>query len=66
MKLKINGEEKSINGEITVSNLLSLLNIDSSKIVVEVNLSIIDKNEYNNFSLKNGDVLEIIRFMGGG
>ena len=34
--------------------------------VVECNEEIIHKEDYENYMLKDGDIIEIVQFMGGG
>lgn len=66
MRLIINGiEHNSINAR-TVSELLKELGIDAQRIAVEVNREIVRKASYHEFYLKNGDVIEIVNFVGGG
>jgi len=66
MKIIINGEEKEVINSSSVQYLLTTLDIESAAVVVELNQSVLDKKDYKNNILKNGDKLEIIRFMGGG
>ena len=66
MKILVNGEEKSFKENSTVFDMLKELNLNSSGIVVEKNLQIIKKEDYQNTPLKDDDKFEIIRFMGGG
>ncbi|MBS4534522.1 sulfur carrier protein ThiS [Clostridium sp. D2Q-14] len=62
----VNGKEMDFNKEITVSELLKELDINPNKVVVEVNLNIIDKNKYDKRKLDSNSEVEIIRFVGGG
>ncbi|MHC1685721.1 MAG: sulfur carrier protein ThiS [Clostridiaceae bacterium] len=62
----INGKEYSFKQEITISELLEKLNLDESKVVVELNFDIIDKALYKTVKLKEKDSLEVISFVGGG
>ena len=39
---------------------------DKRRIAAEVNLEIIDKEHYDSVMLKEGDIVEIVSFMGGG
>lgn len=66
MKIRLNGELREIEDGITISYLLRTLNLSELNIAVELNLDIIDKNEYTKFRLKDGDSVEIISFVGGG
>lgn len=66
MKLKINGKAFDISQPKTVFELLSELKIDSQRVAVEVNLSIIKKADYSTCLLNDGDMVEIVNFVGGG
>lgn len=51
---------------ITIEEILKELNINKDKVVVEVDLNIISKDEFNTFKLFTNSKVEIIRFVGGG
>ena len=63
--LKINGQESEAEGK-TVSEYLASANYEPKQVVVEINEQIIAKERYRETLLKEGDVVEIISFMGGG
>ena len=63
--VKINGEEKEIAGK----NLLEYLKeagFEPERVVVERNLDIIRKDELGNTIIQDEDVIEVLRFVGGG
>lgn len=63
--VKINGEEKAIAGK----NLLEYLKengFEPERVVVEQNLNIIPKNQLGNVIIQDEDVIEVLRFVGGG
>lgn len=62
----VNGKEMNFQSGITVYDLLREMKIESSHVVVEVDMDIIDKNEYENKKLSSSSKVEIIRFVGGG
>lgn len=62
----INGEVMDIKEGTTVSELLKILNLDCQKIVVEVDLEILNKDEFAARKLTSESKVEIIRFVGGG
>ncbi len=66
MKLTINGNEKDVANNLTVSGLLKELEIDPARVAVEVNLAIIKKALYEQQTLSDGDSVEIVNFVGGG
>jgi sulfur carrier protein len=65
MKIKVNGEEMDTAAE-TLEGLIGECRLEPQKVAVEVNLSIVRKTEYGTFRLKEGDVVEIVSFVGGG
>lgn len=66
MQIIINGKNKTISNNTTLTALLNELNIDAQRVAVELNMSIIDKSDYSKTILKNSDRLEIVSFIGGG
>lgn len=67
MKLKINGEWlEDLPDAMSVSALLSHLQLPIKKIAVERNLEIVSKSTFDTTPLVDGDQLEIIHFIGGG
>ena len=62
----VNGK-KVEKGELnTVYDLLKSLNVNSKRVVVELNKEIVNSCNYNEILLKHEDVIEIIAFVGGG
>ena len=68
MKIRINGEEKLIqaNKSISLNETMKILGYSSDTVVVELNKLIINADEWNNEYIKNGDKLEIVSIVGGG
>ncbi|EQB37844.1 hypothetical protein M948_04580 [Virgibacillus sp. CM-4] len=50
----------------TIGDLLNRFNIQEKLVVVEQNQQIINKVVYNQTTLTDGDVIEIVHFVGGG
>ncbi len=65
MRVKINGEDKDTSAK-TIADLLEELEIVPGRVAVEVNYNVIKKADYNNFRLKECDIVEIVYFVGGG
>ena len=63
--VKINGEETSVN-DGTVSSYLSSHGYDISKTAVLLNGKVVSRANLGSTDLKDGDVLEIVSFVGGG
>jgi len=66
MEIWVNGVSKEFSDRLTVSGLLEQLEIRSEQVAVELNLAILERSNYADTLLKDGDKLEIIRFVGGG
>jgi sulfur carrier protein len=67
VELVINGELIQLPESVkTVSDLLSHFQLNEKIAIVEVNLNIIQKQEYETTPLCNGDKVEIVHFVGGG
>jgi len=62
----INGEPFHCNSNMSLTNILLYLGINSDNIVVEHNQQIISKNKFNDRFFKNNDSVEIITIVGGG
>ena len=66
MKIHINGEGKEIADGLNLVGLLDELQIRPGRVVVELNRTIVSREAYESTSLKEGDMLEIVHFVGGG
>ena len=68
MKIKVNGEERLIqsNKSISLNEAIRLLGYSSNTVVVELNKLIINSAEWDEKYIKNGDKLEIVSIVGGG
>lgn len=65
MRITINGELREVQAR-TVLHLLEELGLEPQRIVVERNAAILDRNSYQDALLAEGDVLELVRLVGGG
>jgi len=63
--VKINGEEKEAEGQTVASYLVSA-GFNPARVVVELNETIVPKARYAETTLRDGDQVEIVCFMGGG
>jgi thiamine biosynthesis protein ThiS len=50
----------------TLSELLKTLGVDAATVVAEVNGKIVQREDFASTGLKDGQSIELIRFMGGG
>jgi len=66
MRITVNGQPKEYDRPLTVGALLQALGIDPRTVVVERNLEILDRSSMDGETIRDGDSIEIIRFVGGG
>ena len=69
MKLKINGEIKTIrnsNEEFSMEALLENLGYKPQLVVVELNGEILNPKIWISTKIKDGDCLEVVTIVGGG
>ena len=66
MKIKLNGKEKEIVENTSVENLVNELKLKDTPIVAEISGKIIKPENYSSTILEEGNIVELIRFVGGG
>jgi sulfur carrier protein len=66
MTIRLNGEPYELPGPVTVSELLSRLDIDARRVAVEVNFEVLKRATFDGVQLKEGDEVEVVNFVGGG
>lgn len=64
--IHVNGEARTWRSGATVAELLQDLDIRAERVAVELNLEILDRATFDQRSLKDGDRVEILGFIGGG
>jgi thiamine biosynthesis protein ThiS len=66
MKLQINGEARDFNPPLTLAALLEQLEMKADRVAIELNRSIVARDQWAKTNLSEGDRLEIVHFVGGG
>jgi sulfur carrier protein len=66
MQIRVNGSEHLHEGSGTAGSLLDELSADRDRVAVAVNDRVLRKEERDSFVLKEGDIVEIFTFAGGG
>ncbi len=66
MQITVNGETRTYANPLTLVGLLGVLGVNPKSVVVERNLQIVDRSQVESEMIKDGDSIEIIRFVGGG
>jgi len=66
MNLVVNGENLKIDNHSNAHDLITQLGYQDQRIALEVNEAIIPKSKHLEFSLNEGDKIEVIKAVGGG
>ena len=65
-KIQLNGNPYELNTETNLNQLLNKLKIQKTKVAIEINGAIVEKNKYPHVILNKDDKVEIVNFIGGG
>jgi thiamine biosynthesis protein ThiS len=66
MQITCNGETKNIDPGTTLVTLIKNLNLNPDTVVAECDGRIIKRDEYDALVLAEGNIIELVRFIGGG
>jgi len=66
MNIIINGTSQELNSSKNLSDIVSTFCKESKHVITELNGAIIPSNQWAGTSLKEGDNLELVTFVGGG
>lgn len=66
MKITVNGKEVELKNSKTIADYIIERNVTGEMYVIEKNLEIIPKEDYSKTELKDGDIIELVGFVGGG
>lgn len=66
MRLTVNGEVREAPEQATLAQVLASLGIEPARVAVERNLEIAPRSQWGSITLRDGDRLEIVQFVGGG
>jgi sulfur carrier protein len=65
--IRVNGETREIATGWTIADLLADIALDPQMVVVERNREIVrDRHTFDEVTLQDSDVLELVHFVGGG
>ena len=65
-KIQLNGKKITIRSKVSIRDILKRYKLDNKKVAIELNGTIIAKDNFKKKYLKNNDKLEIVHFIGGG
>lgn len=66
MKIRLNGEVKTVTNDITIRNLIEQMGLTGQRYAVEVNEAIVPRSKHELYTLNEQDKVEIVQAIGGG
>jgi thiazole synthase len=66
LTIRLNGDAHELAGPMSITALLATLGIDPRRVAVEHNLVVIKRAAYDSTTIREGDEVEIVNFVGGG
>jgi sulfur carrier protein len=66
VRITVNGKPREIDGEMDLPAFLRTFDVNPRLVAVAINGDVIPKGEYDAARVREGDVLEVVRMVGGG
>ena len=66
MTITLNGDSFDLDAPMTIAQMLDNLDIDSRRVAVEHNLTVVKRAAFDSTLINAGDQIEIVNFVGGG
>ena len=66
MNITLNGRKCTISGVFVIRDLVREHKLNPDQVVVEHNKTVVPKDAYATTTVNEGDIIEIVRFVGGG
>ncbi len=66
MQVTVNGQEKELDAGLSVTELLGLFELQPIRAAVEINEDLVPRATFSSTTIKDGDRIEIVTFVGGG
>lgn len=66
LQIQVNGEAREVAEDLSLPELVASLNLKPEQIAIELNQSVVRRVEWPGKTLRDGDKVEIVHFVGGG
>jgi len=66
LRVYVNGEAKELSGPLSLSELITQLDLPAARIAVELNRTVVRRGEWMTTTVHDEDRIEIVHFVGGG
>ncbi|MEO1040804.1 MAG: sulfur carrier protein ThiS [Pseudomonadota bacterium] len=64
--ITLNGEGRNVPAGLSLAGLLEHFGLLGGKVAVERNKEIVPRSVFDDTTINHGDIIEIVRFVGGG
>lgn len=62
----LNGEKHQIESEVTLDRLLDLFSLPRQRVAIELNKTVVRRQNWDGTMVNDRDIIEVIHFVGGG
>jgi sulfur carrier protein len=66
IELTVNGKTVELDGPTPLTEYLESLGVNIQRVAVALNSTVLQKSRYDEVTLNDGDVVEVVRPVGGG
>jgi len=66
LRVYVNGEAKELSGPLSLSELITQLDLPAARIAVELNRTVVRRGDWMTTTVHDEDRIEIVHFVGGG
>jgi thiamine biosynthesis protein ThiS len=66
MRVFVNGEQKHFETAVSLSELITQLDLPVPRIAIELNREVVRRSDWGSTMLRDDDRIEIVHFVGGG
>jgi thiamine biosynthesis protein ThiS len=64
--IEVNGEQRDVPDSVTINGLVQHLSLAPERLAIELNHRVVRRAAWPDTTLKEGDRVEIVHFVGGG
>ena len=66
MRIHINGEQREIEEDMSLPELIAVLKLKAEQVAIELNQKVVRRAQWESTVLEANDSVEIVHFVGGG
>ena len=66
IQVHVNGKEREVRSGLSVHELVESFDLNPLLIVVELNREILNRDQFKDVLVSEGDAVELVHFVGGG